>query len=91
MQITDEAGLQNRIDAAFRAAGVTAELVYGGVGEIRERRIGSLTYELSDASGGSGRPGGPGGPGGSGAPGAIDAAIAALRADGVTTDEEAAA
>jgi len=76
VQITDEAGLQNRIDAAFRAAGVTAELVYGGVGEIRERRIGSLTYELSA-------------PGAE--PDAIDHAIAALRADGVTTDEEAAA
>lgn len=86
VQITDEAGLQNRIDGAFRAAGVTAELVYGGVGEIRERRIGSLTYELSapaDATGAAGSA-----PSGAAA---IDAAIAALRADGVTTDEEAAA
>jgi D-methionine transport system ATP-binding protein len=49
VQITDEAGLQNRIDQVFRSAGVTAELVYGGVGEIRERRIGSLTYELTAA------------------------------------------
>ncbi|MGN8051158.1 methionine ABC transporter ATP-binding protein [Curtobacterium sp. 22159] len=51
VQISDEAGLQNRIDGAFREAGVTAELVYGGVGEIRERRIGSLTYELTGAEG----------------------------------------
>jgi D-methionine transport system ATP-binding protein len=71
VQITDEAGLQNRIDEAFRSAGVTAELVYGGVGEIRERRIGSLTYELT------------------GTPAAVDAAIAAVRAGGVTTHEEA--
>ncbi|RPE80413.1 D-methionine transport system ATP-binding protein [Curtobacterium sp. PhB137] len=88
VQITDEAGLQNRIDAVFRSAGVTAELVYGGVGEIRERRIGSLTYELTaggvaDAGAGAGA--------GAGAPDAIDRAVAALRADGVTTDEEAAA
>jgi D-methionine transport system ATP-binding protein len=68
VQITDEVGLQNRIDQVFRSAGVTAELVYGGVGEIRERRIGSLTYELS-------------GPG-------IDDVVSALRAAGVTTDEE---
>jgi len=47
VQITDEVGLQNRVDAAFRSAGVGAELVFGGVGEIRERRIGSLTYELT--------------------------------------------
>ncbi len=47
VQITDEVGLQNRIDAAWRTHGVTAELVFGGVGEIRERRIGSLTYELT--------------------------------------------
>jgi D-methionine transport system ATP-binding protein len=75
VQITDEAGLQNRIDQVFRSAGVTAELVYGGVGEIRERRIGSLTYELSGAGSGAGAA-------------AIDAAVAALRASGVTTDEE---
>ncbi|MBF4582686.1 methionine ABC transporter ATP-binding protein [Curtobacterium sp. VKM Ac-2865] len=79
VQITDEAGLQNRIDQAFRTAGVTAELVYGGVGEIRERRIGSLTYELADA--GAGAEPGPGS-------GAVDAAVSALRAAGVTTDEE---
>ena len=83
VQITDEAGLQNRIDQAFRAAGVTAELVYGGVGEIRERRIGSLTYELADAGAGAGA-----GPGPGPASGAVDAAVAALRAAGVTTDEE---
>jgi D-methionine transport system ATP-binding protein len=46
VRITDETGLQARIDQAFRDAGVTAELVFGGVTEIRERRIGSLTYEL---------------------------------------------
>jgi D-methionine transport system ATP-binding protein len=75
VQITDETGLQNRIDQAFRTAGVTAELVYGGVGEIRERRIGSLTYELSDSGAVPGS-------------GAVDAAVSALRAAGVTTDEE---
>jgi D-methionine transport system ATP-binding protein len=47
VRITDEAGLQGRVDSAFREAGVAHELVYGGVGEIRERRIGSLTYELT--------------------------------------------
>ena len=50
VRITDEAGLQQRIDAAFRSAGVGAELVFGGVGEIRERRSGSLTYELSGSA-----------------------------------------
>ncbi|NII41948.1 D-methionine transport system ATP-binding protein [Curtobacterium flaccumfaciens] len=46
VRITDESGLQGRIDQAFRDTSVTAELVFGGVSEIRERRIGSLTYEL---------------------------------------------
>jgi D-methionine transport system ATP-binding protein len=47
VRITDEIGLQQRIDAAFRASATSAELVYGGVSEIRERRLGSLTYELT--------------------------------------------
>ncbi len=51
VRITDEPGLQQRIDSAFRQQGVTAELVYGGVSEIRERRVGSLTYELTGAPG----------------------------------------
>nr|WP_156364515.1 methionine ABC transporter ATP-binding protein [Curtobacterium sp. Leaf261] len=70
VQITDEQGLQARIDRAFASTGVSAELVYGGVGEIRERRIGSLTYEL-------------GGP-----PDSVQRAVEALRADGITTDDE---
>ncbi|ROP60827.1 methionine ABC transporter ATP-binding protein [Curtobacterium sp. ZW137] len=89
VQITDEAGLQNRIDAVFRSAGVTAELVYGGVGEIRERRIGSLTYELTGPGAGAGSGAGSGSGSGSGS--AIDDAVAALRSGGVTTDEEAGA
>ncbi|MEW1958832.1 methionine ABC transporter ATP-binding protein [Kineococcus sp. NPDC059986] len=47
VRITDEPGLQQRVDSAFRQEEVTAELVYGGVSEIRERRVGSLTYELT--------------------------------------------
>ncbi|MEZ0491815.1 methionine ABC transporter ATP-binding protein [Kineococcus sp. TBRC 1896] len=47
VRITDEPGLQQRIDAVFRDHGTTAELVYGGVSEVRERRAGSLTYELT--------------------------------------------
>jgi len=47
VRITDEPGLQQRIDAVFRDTGTSAELVYGGVSEIRERRTGSLTYELT--------------------------------------------
>ncbi|WP_432561307.1 methionine ABC transporter ATP-binding protein [Kineococcus sp. SYSU DK003] len=47
VRITDEPRLQQRIDEVFRSSGTTAELVYGGVSEIRERRTGSLTYELT--------------------------------------------
>jgi D-methionine transport system ATP-binding protein len=47
VRITDEPGLQQRIDSVFRSTGTTAELVFGGVSEIRERRTGSLTYELT--------------------------------------------
>ncbi|WP_432544295.1 methionine ABC transporter ATP-binding protein [Kineococcus sp. SYSU DK002] len=50
VRVTDEPGLQQRIDAAFRDNGTTAELVYGGVSEIRERRVGSLTYELTGSA-----------------------------------------
>nr|WP_205706565.1 methionine ABC transporter ATP-binding protein [Kineococcus vitellinus] len=46
VRITDEPKIQQLIDAAFRDTGTSAELVYGGVSEIRERRTGSLTYEL---------------------------------------------
>nr|WP_218974564.1 ATP-binding cassette domain-containing protein [Streptomyces sp. NP160] len=52
VRVDDRPRLQQVIDGAFRDAGVTAELVFGGVGEIKERRAGSLTYELSgDAAG----------------------------------------
>ncbi|WP_432535824.1 methionine ABC transporter ATP-binding protein [Kineococcus arenarius] len=47
VQVTDEIGLQKRVDDAFATAGVRTELVHGGVGELRERRIGSLTYEAT--------------------------------------------
>ncbi|NAZ82586.1 ATP-binding cassette domain-containing protein [Kineococcus sp. R8] len=47
VSVTDEPGLQRRIDAAFADAGVRTELVHGGVAELRERRIGSLTYETT--------------------------------------------
>jgi D-methionine transport system ATP-binding protein len=47
LRITDVPGLQQEIDGVFRDTGTTAELVYGGVSEIRERRTGSLTYELT--------------------------------------------
>ncbi|GAB3601428.1 methionine ABC transporter ATP-binding protein [Kineococcus gypseus] len=47
VRITDEPGLQKRVDDAFASAGVRTELVHGGVGELRERRIGSLTYEAT--------------------------------------------
>ncbi|WP_432522772.1 methionine ABC transporter ATP-binding protein [Kineococcus sp. SYSU DK006] len=47
VRITDEPKIQQVVDAAFRDTGTSAELVYGGVSEIRERRTGSLTYELS--------------------------------------------
>ncbi|WP_432485898.1 methionine ABC transporter ATP-binding protein [Kineococcus esterisolvens] len=51
VRITDEPGLQKRIDDAFTTAGVRTELVHGGVGELRERRIGSLTYEATGPDG----------------------------------------
>ncbi|WP_309225584.1 ATP-binding cassette domain-containing protein [Quadrisphaera sp. INWT6] len=47
VRVTDRPRLQQTVDAAFRDAGTGAELVFGGVGEIRERRAGSLTYELT--------------------------------------------
>ncbi len=47
VRITDAPGLQQVVDGAFREAGTSAELVHGGVGEVRERRAGSLTYELT--------------------------------------------
>ncbi len=45
--VTDEPDQQRGIDKVFATSDVDAHLVWGGVGEIRERRIGSLTYELT--------------------------------------------
>jgi D-methionine transport system ATP-binding protein len=74
VRITDRPGLQQVVDGAFRDAGVGAELVFGGVGEVRERRAGSLTYELT---GGQPDPAA-----------AVQRALAGLRAADVVVDEE---
>ncbi|WP_432570783.1 methionine ABC transporter ATP-binding protein [Kineococcus sp. SYSU DK005] len=51
VQVTDEPDLQKRVDRAFSGAGVRTELVHGGVSELRERRLGSLTYEATGPEG----------------------------------------
>ncbi|MFB9377098.1 methionine ABC transporter ATP-binding protein [Kineococcus gynurae] len=72
VRITDRPGLQQVVDRCFRDAGVQAELVFGGVGEIAERRAGSLTYELGGGDGVAD----------------VDAALRNLRDAGIDAEEE---
>jgi D-methionine transport system ATP-binding protein len=44
--VGEERGFVGALNDVFAAHGVSWELVYGGIGELRRRPIGSLTYEL---------------------------------------------
>ena len=77
VRVRDRAGLQTALASTFLSHGVGAEIVFGGIGELQDRPVGSLTFELTGPDGG--------GPDGADA---VDAAITALRAGGVDVTEE---
>jgi len=79
VRIRDHVGFQTALASTFLSHGVTAEIIFGGIGELQDRPVGSLTFELTGPDGG--------GPDGAGA---VDAAITALRADGFDVTEEPA-
>lgn len=47
--VGEQGGFQADLERAFDAHRVSAEFVYGGISELRGRRIGSLTYALTGA------------------------------------------
>ncbi|SHH06759.1 D-methionine transport system ATP-binding protein [Jatrophihabitans endophyticus] len=47
VRVRDQAGLQTTLARSFLAHGVVAEIVFGGISELQDRPVGSLTYELT--------------------------------------------
>ncbi|HEU0256756.1 MAG TPA: methionine ABC transporter ATP-binding protein [Microbacteriaceae bacterium] len=50
VRVGEERGFLGMVQGVFAEHGVTPELVYGGISELRDRTIGSLTYELTGAA-----------------------------------------
>ncbi|MEW2544159.1 methionine ABC transporter ATP-binding protein [Streptomyces sp. NPDC047002] len=46
VRVRDRTGFQTDLARVFLDHGVAAEIVFGGIGEIQERPVGSLTFEL---------------------------------------------
>lgn len=47
VKVTEERGFQGRISRDFATHDVDAEIIYGGIGDLRDRPVGSLTLELT--------------------------------------------
>jgi D-methionine transport system ATP-binding protein len=47
IRVSDEAGFQTRLTRTFLDHQVAAEIVFGGISELQERPVGSLTFDLS--------------------------------------------
>lgn len=47
VRIRDEHDFQTRLSRTFLDHGLAAEIVFGGIGELQERPVGSLTFELT--------------------------------------------
>nr|WP_240969027.1 methionine ABC transporter ATP-binding protein [Streptomyces sp. HNM0575] len=47
IRIQDRAGLQTEVARVFADHEVAAEIIFGGIGEVQERPVGSLTFELA--------------------------------------------
>jgi D-methionine transport system ATP-binding protein len=45
--VRDRAGFQTALARTFLAHGVAADIVFGGISELQERPVGSLTFELT--------------------------------------------
>jgi len=51
VQVRDQAGFQTRLARRFLDHQVAADIVFGGISEIQERPVGSLTFELTGPDG----------------------------------------
>ncbi|MFC5744403.1 methionine ABC transporter ATP-binding protein [Actinomadura rugatobispora] len=51
VRVRDRAGFQTALAATFLRHQVTAEIVFGGIGELQDRPVGSLTFELTGPPG----------------------------------------
>ncbi|MCX7521792.1 methionine ABC transporter ATP-binding protein [Microbacterium sp. STN6] len=49
VKLTEERGFQGRLGRIFAEAGVEWEIIFGGISELRDRSVGSLTYEITGA------------------------------------------
>ena len=49
VSVLDRKGFTGLLSRAFAEHGVENQIVYGGIGELQERTIGALTYELTGA------------------------------------------
>lgn len=47
VQVRDGSGLQTRLARTFLQHQVAADIVFGGISELQDRPVGSLTFELT--------------------------------------------
>lgn len=51
VRVQDRPGFQTTLSQAFLKRDVTAEIVFGGISELQDRPVGSLTYALTGDDG----------------------------------------
>jgi D-methionine transport system ATP-binding protein len=51
VRVRDRSGFQTTLASTFLRHGVAAEIIFGGVSELQDRPVGSLTFELSGPDG----------------------------------------
>lgn len=51
IELQESRGFQRRLSGVFAEHGVEWEIIYGGISELQDRSVGSLTYELTGAAG----------------------------------------
>lgn len=49
IELQESRGFQRRLSGVFAEHGVEWEIIYGGISELQDRSVGSLTYELAGA------------------------------------------
>jgi D-methionine transport system ATP-binding protein len=51
VRVRDQAGFQTKLARTFLDHQVAADIVFGGISELQERPVGSLTFELTGPDG----------------------------------------
>jgi D-methionine transport system ATP-binding protein len=51
IELAETSGFQTMVRRVLAGHGVESEIIFGGISELQERSVGSLTYELSGAAG----------------------------------------